>query len=339
VANTVIQLKKSSVSGNIPSSLVEGELAINTADGVLFYKDPNNIIQQISTGSSTNSFSTISANSSLLVASSPNDILTINGENGIIINGNFVNDTITISANVGSIFQTGLLKLYDGVDSDSAELAATANAVYTAYELANTVYNASLSPVLSTNFQTQEFTATEGQTYFQVSSGYDVGKIVVYLNGVLLSSSDYVASDGVYVVLNDPAKVDDLIITEKWFNGTANLDTIITETITLPSITLTGNTIVTSSASANQVLDSVSSSSFRTIKYLVQVTNSTDYQSSEILLVHNGTNSYITEYGLVTTNGVLANYDSNIIGGNIQLLVSPTNATNTIKIFKTLIEV
>lgn len=42
MANTVIQIKGSGVTGNVPSSLQPGELAINYVDGKLFYGDASN---------------------------------------------------------------------------------------------------------------------------------------------------------------------------------------------------------------------------------------------------------------------------------------------------------
>ncbi len=42
MANTVIQLKNSGASGNIPNALAPGELAINYADGKLYYGDASN---------------------------------------------------------------------------------------------------------------------------------------------------------------------------------------------------------------------------------------------------------------------------------------------------------
>ena len=44
MANTVIQLKNSGASGNIPNALAPGELAINYADGVVFFKDSTGAI-------------------------------------------------------------------------------------------------------------------------------------------------------------------------------------------------------------------------------------------------------------------------------------------------------
>jgi hypothetical protein len=40
VSNTTIQLKYSTTSGNTPTSLSDGEIAINISDGKLFYSDP-----------------------------------------------------------------------------------------------------------------------------------------------------------------------------------------------------------------------------------------------------------------------------------------------------------
>ena len=60
MANTV-KLKKSSVSGKIPQSadLDYGELALNYADGKLFFKDSSNAIQSFSTTVDLSSYATL----------------------------------------------------------------------------------------------------------------------------------------------------------------------------------------------------------------------------------------------------------------------------------------
>ena len=48
MANTIIELRRSHVSGNVPTSLANGEIAINTYDGKLFYRGGvSNTIQTI----------------------------------------------------------------------------------------------------------------------------------------------------------------------------------------------------------------------------------------------------------------------------------------------------
>ena len=44
MANTTIEIKFSQVSGNTPSTLANGEISINTADGRFFYKSPSGTI-------------------------------------------------------------------------------------------------------------------------------------------------------------------------------------------------------------------------------------------------------------------------------------------------------
>ena len=56
-----------------------------------------------------------------------------------------------------------------------------------------------------------------------------------------------------------------------------------------------------------------------------------------VTLIHNNTNSFVTEYGVVVTNGSLMAYDTDISSGNVRLLATPVNNINTIKLLKTLL--
>lgn len=100
MANTSVLLKKSGTTGNTPATLSYGELALNYADGKLFYKHANGSIASISTGSgtTTDSFATINANSSLILASSPYDTLSIVPGNNITISTDTISKTITINS-------------------------------------------------------------------------------------------------------------------------------------------------------------------------------------------------------------------------------------------------
>lgn len=59
------------------------------------------------------------------------------------------------------------------------------------------------------------FTATAGQTSFP-TSGYTPGYLDVYLNGVHLQDSDFTATNGSDVVLNDPCAADDVVLVVAW---------------------------------------------------------------------------------------------------------------------------
>ena len=102
MANTTIQLKNSGITSNVPAALAFGEIALNYADGKLFYKAANNAIVPL--GSQSNVFGTVNANGTLVVADSPSAILSIVAGNNVTIDGDVINDKITINAPVDYIY-------------------------------------------------------------------------------------------------------------------------------------------------------------------------------------------------------------------------------------------
>jgi len=89
----------------------------------------------------------------------------------------------------------------------------------------------------------------------------------------------------------------------------------------------------TSATTPNQVVATVGSiATYRTIKFIVQATSGTAYQSTEILLIHDGTTAYLNTYSDVRTGANLTTtFDADISGSNIRLLVTPVNAVTTYK--------
>jgi hypothetical protein len=99
MANSIIQLKRSAVAGNVPNPNMfsDGELILNYADGNLFFKAANTNVHRIG-GKSAPSFGTVLAGGNSLVADDVGASLRfIAGEN-ISINGIVGNDAIAISA-------------------------------------------------------------------------------------------------------------------------------------------------------------------------------------------------------------------------------------------------
>jgi hypothetical protein len=149
MANTTLQLKKSGVSGNVPPSLNFGELAINYADGKLFYKHANNSIASISTGTSltANSFATVNSNSSLILATSSTDTLSFAAANTIRITTNTTSKVITIGsialANQTGTFGGDLTVAGNVITTGSGGNITGANVVF-----ANT-FNAAVSYIFS----------------------------------------------------------------------------------------------------------------------------------------------------------------------------------------------
>jgi hypothetical protein len=105
--------------------------------------------------------------------------------------------------------------------------------------------------------------------------------------------------------------------------------------ITLPAqSTLYNNTVSLSTNTANQVIDTFSTLSFRTVKYLIQAISGGDVHSTELLLTHNDTLTYTSETSNISSS-VLFNLYSSIAGGNVSLNVSPVYETTTIDFVRT----
>ena len=125
---------------------------------------------------------------------------------------------------------------------------------------------------------------------------------------------------------------------------TVNDFTFANNTITLPgaiiqtSAARTSNTFTTSSTSQVAV-DSFSASTYRSAKYQVQVTSGTDYHVIELRVVHNGTTTYLAQYGEIFTSSSLGTFDTDISGGNVRLLFTGANSVSVVKVIRDAINI
>lgn len=96
-------------------------------------------------------------------------------------------------------------------------------------------------------------------------------------------------------------------------------------------------TLTTSTTTANQVLDSISASTYRSVRYQISITSGTDYHTTEVMVIHDGTDTYINEYGTVFTNASLATFTADINSGNLRLLTTPANSVTVYNVIATAI--
>ena len=88
------------------------------------------------------------------------------------------------------------------------------------------------------------------------------------------------------------------------------------------------NTITFSSSSPTQIY-SFSASQYRSARVQIQITQGTDYQTSDVLLIHNGTDVNIVEYASISTNDYLGTFDAVISGGDVSLQVLMGSSSST----------
>ena len=82
------------------------------------------------------------------------------------------------------------------------------------------------------------------------------------------------------------------------------------------------------SGTSAQTIDTWSKTTYTSAKYIVQVMDSGDIHTEELMVIQDGTDVYISQYGVVTNNGELGEFDGAISGGNVQITFTPTGATN-----------
>ncbi len=91
-------------------------------------------------------------------------------------------------------------------------------------------------------------------------------------------------------------------------------------------------------------VDSFAKGTYRSAKYLVQVTQGSKYTTSEVLLAHDGTDSYMSEYAVIEIGAsrIPITVSTSISGSNVLLRVTITDAASTnatVKVARTLIAV
>jgi hypothetical protein len=98
------------------------------------------------------------------------------------------------------------------------------------------------------------------------------------------------------------------------------------------------NTFTTSSTSQVAV-DSFSASTYRSAKYEVQVTSGSNYHVIELRVVHNGSTTYLAQYGEILTSSSLGTFDTDISGGNVRLLFTGVNSVSVVKVIRDAINI
>ena len=98
--------------------------------------------------------------------------------------------------------------------------------------------------------------------------------------------------------------------------------------------------LAVSAGTSGTVVDSFDGTSYRTGKYIIQVENAGEFETREALVVHDGTNAYITEYAIVYTgSGLLGDATVQMNGSDVELVYTANSAGATVKVISTYIDV
>lgn len=124
------------------------------------------------------------------------------------------------------------------------------------------------------------------------------------------------------------------------FTSNANIGNSSLEVNTLQAnVSHVKSALYTTSNTDSQIVDSFVGTTYRSGKYLISIISGTAYQSTEIMMLHDGTNAYITEYATLLSGSTLGTFVANIDSGSVRLFVTPTNASSNLKYQRTLLTV
>ena len=101
-------------------------------------------------------------------------------------------------------------------------------------------------------------------------------------------------------------------------------------------VAVSSNTFTTSSTT-QVAIDSFDKTVYRSAKYFVQLTSGTSYHTIELNVLHDGTTTYIAQYGEMFSGSSLGTFDAYISGGYVNLYLTAANSVTVAKLARTAI--
>ena len=211
--------------------------------------------------------------------------------------------------------------------------AATADGkAVTAGSYANSAFNTANS---AGSYANSAFAAANAATATDATQNTNITAASTYANGAFLqANSAFTTANNALPkaggILTGPVSSNNPI-----YSSALSANT----TVTINTNSVLESTTVTTASVAQVTLDTFATATYRSAKYLVQMTSGSAYHMIELSLIHDGTTVYLSQYGEVKTGASLGTFDASISTGTLSVLFTPTNAVTTVKAAVTIIPV
>ena len=286
---------------------------------------------------SGNKISAGSSNANLKLEASGTGVIELEG---IQIRDNHIegtrsNEDLIISASGTGNIIAGAIRIngttLSADDSSSIKINETlhVNTITSDDSTAVTVSdNLTVSGTIKTNILEVNSIFSDDSTAIQINDSLNVSGT---LSADTIDTNVISSTDSSAVTISDNLQV----------NGTLTA-TSITGLSVLNNSVQTDGTVTHSGSSAAQPLDSFAVATYRSAKYQVSITDTSNsrYGLDEVYVTHNGSTAYISSTGVSSTGSSLVTYSADVSGGQCRILMIPISSDSvTYKFVKTLINV
>lgn len=320
-AGTVaVQGDKLSVFAATSSSELAGVISDETGSGALVFATSPTFSTSINSGATFAAFAdatalTIGGSSSaqtISIGSASTGSSTYNLGSGVTANGETKTVNIGTGGASGSTTDVNIGSTNGGTVTVNKDLTVQGDLVV----------NGSTTTVNSTTISVDDKNIELGSTAEPSDAGADGGGITLKgdtdktFNWVNATGS-WTSSENLNIASGKTYKINGstVLSSDKLTLAGAKIEALSSAV----SVTSNVDTSVASFATAD----------FRSAKFLVQLDQGSDHMITEILLIHDGSNGYITEYGRIQTGSTIdATFSADVASGTLHLYVASTSASS-----------
>ena len=300
-------------------------ISLTQVGNVLFNDTTISTTSGITLNSANNGNITLNANGTGIVKIIGTDAFAIPTGNTLVRPTNVAAGYVRYNTDLGTI------EFYNGVDWDNNQ--------------SGVITSQTISPTGATNIYTLiDDATTDGVlvsingTLQQPTTAYTVvGNVITFTETPL--TTDIIEVRAISIAIHSITAISDgnTRVETNAVSGEIALYNYGTEYLKINQagviVGLNPNTAVATSAVATTI-DTYDNTLYRTAKYVVQATRTTNMESYEVLVTHNGTTAYSTTYGVINSGTSLGTISATISGSNVLVQYTATGTNTNIRLSK-----
>ena len=300
-------------------------ISLTQVGNVLFNDTTISTTSGITLNSANNGNITLNANGTGIVKIIGNDAFAIPTGNTLVRPTNVAAGYVRYNTDLGTI------EFYNGVDWDNNQ--------------SGVITSQTISPTGATNIYTLiDDATTDGVlvsingTLQQPTTAYTVvGNVITFTETPL--TTDIIEVRAISIAIHSITAISDgnTRVETNAVSGEISLYSYGTEYLKINQagviVGLYPNTAIATGAVATTI-DTYDNTLYRTAKYVVQATRTTNMESYEVLVTHNGTTAYSTTYGVINSGTSLGTISATISGSNVLVQYTATGTNTNIRLSK-----